>query len=98
MTRPLAALFALLMLALLAAAPAAASTNLLTNPGFESGSLSGWTPVTATDAASTAAYDGAYAAQVTRKSGATYGLRTTGYPVASTVSGHAYTANVAART
>jgi hypothetical protein len=98
MTRPVAALLVLLMLALLTATPAAASTNLLTNPGFESGSLSGWTPVTATGTVSTAAHDGTYAAHVTRKSGATYGLRTTGYPVASTVAGHAYTAAVAVRT
>jgi acid phosphatase type 7 len=79
-------------------AAAVASVNLLPNPGFESGSLTGWTPVTATGGVSTSAFDGSYAAQLTWKSGTTYGLRTTGYPVASTTAGHAYAATVEVET
>jgi hypothetical protein len=82
------------------AAPAAAtaSVNLLPNPGFESGTVTGWTSVAATGAVTGSAYEGSYAAQVTRKTGVTYGLRTTGYSVASTTSGHAYSGSGAART
>ena len=77
---------------------AVAATNLLLNPGFELGSLTGWTPVAATAGVTTSAFDGTYAAQMTRKTGASYGLRTTGFPVSSTASGHAYSTTVDVRT
>ena len=49
---PAAALLAFGMALTAGAAPAVAATNLLTNPGFESGSLSGWT-CSATDGVTT---------------------------------------------
>src|ERR1022692_684317 len=49
---PAAALLAFGMALTAGAAPAVAATNLLTNPGFESGSLSGWT-CSATDSVTT---------------------------------------------
>jgi hypothetical protein len=54
--------------------------------------------VTATASATASAFDGSYAGQVTRKTGTTYGIRTAGYPVASTTSGHAYSATAEVRT
>src|SRR5450755_2350328 len=42
-------------------APAAAATNLLTNPGFESGNLSGWTCSAADSVTSSTVHAGSYA-------------------------------------
>lgn len=82
---------------LLVPAVAGAAANVLTNPGFETGDLTGWTATGSTATVITTAYDGSYAAQVTFDKGASYGLAVTGPAVASTTDQHAYYATAVVR-
>jgi len=58
---PVALLLACGMALTAGAAPAAAATNLLTNPGFEAGSLSGWTCSTTDSVTKSPVHSGSYA-------------------------------------
>jgi acid phosphatase type 7 len=95
--RPLVWALPTLALALVLPGAAAAATNLLANPGFESGTLGGWTATGAAASVVTPGYAGSYAAQVAHSKGTRYGLGTSSYAVSSTTVGHAYYATAVVR-
>ncbi|HVM17140.1 MAG TPA: hypothetical protein VM290_06125, partial [Gaiellaceae bacterium] len=77
--------------ALLLAAPAGASTNVLPNGSFE-GSLSGWTTTGATLSRAAGGPDGAYFARVRYSSGSSFSILPKPRPVSSTAAGATYLA------
>jgi hypothetical protein len=84
-------------LTLLYPTAADAAGNVLTNPGFETGDLTGWTAKGGTATVVTPAYDGSYSAQLSYTKGSTYSLAVTGAAVASTSDAHAYYATAFVR-
>ncbi len=86
-----------LLLALALPVAASAATNLVENPGFESGTLTGWTASGGSASLVTPGYAGGFAAQIVYGSGARYGLGSSSAVVSSTAVGHAYYASAVVR-
>jgi Concanavalin A-like lectin/glucanases superfamily len=71
----------------------AAGPNLLVNGDFETGSTSGWSPVSATLSVASDAHTGNWAASAANNGASTFGLRTTSKPVTNAAAGAQYSAN-----
>jgi Concanavalin A-like lectin/glucanases superfamily len=71
---------------------AASGPNLLVNGDFESGSTSGWSPVSATLSVASDAHTGYWAGKAANTGATTFGFRTTSKPVTNAPSGAQYSA------
>jgi len=70
----------------------AAGSNVLVNGDFETGTTSGWSPVSATLSVAGDAHGGQWAGRAANNGASTFGLRTSSRPVAGGSAGAQYTA------